>query len=133
MTQRISTGLANSLASMIASTFSDGFLELYAGAPGSTPEITSNGTLLGTILLPAVAFGAPSGGAIAKSGQWFGTIYATGTVAWGRFCDRTNALHLVVTVSITGGSGELKLDNLSLVEGGVVDVASFTYTVPIAA
>src|SRR4051812_15815765 len=106
MTQRISTALANSLAGIIASTFSDGVLELYAGVPGSTPEITTGGTLLGTILLPAVAFGAPSGGAISKAGQWFGTVYTTGTVAWGRFCDRANALHLVVTVSTTG-SGEL--------------------------
>ena len=133
MTQRMTDELADAMAQIVADTFSDGLLEVYAGTPGATPGDISDGTLLCEILLPAVAFEVASGGVIAMDGQWFGTVATSGTAAWARFANRADDMHLVVTVSNMAGAGELKLDSLSLTEGGVVDVTAFAYTVPTGA
>jgi len=133
MTQRMTDELANAMAQIVADTFSDGLLEVYAGTPGATPDDISDGTLLCEILLPAVAFEVASGGVIAMDGQWFGTVATSGTAAWARFANRADDMHLVVTLSTMAGAGELKLDTVTLVEGGVVDVTAFAYTVPTGA
>ncbi len=133
MTQRMTDELADAMAQVVADTFSDGFLQIYSGTAGATPDDISGGTLLCEILLPAVAFAVASGGITAMDGQWFGTVSTAGTAAWGRFANRANDMHLVVTVSNLAGAGELKLNSLSLTEGGVVDVSTFAYTVPTGA
>lgn len=132
MTQRISTALANEIATLIADTFSDGLLEVYSGTPGATPDVTTGGTLLCEVLLPAVAFATASGGAVAMAGEWFGTVYTSGAAAWGRFKNRADDRHLVVTLSAAGGGGEITIDSTTLTEGGVLSIASFSYQVPLS-
>jgi hypothetical protein len=132
MSQRLTTAFGNAIATLIADTFSDGLLVLYSGVPGTTPEDVSSASVLCSILLPAVAFGVSANGVISMAGQWFGTVSASGTATWGRFSNRADTMHMVITVSGTGGTGELKLDHTAMTEGGVVDVASFSYTVPLS-
>lgn len=133
MAQRMSDALADTLAQIVADTFSDGLLEVYAGAQGLTPDDVSGATLLCQVLLPAVAFQVASGGVVTKDGAWFGTVSASGQAAFGRFANRANDKHLIVTISVPFAGGELQLDSLALLEGGVVDVSTFSYTVPTGA
>lgn len=132
VTQKLSTTLANQLANTIAQTFNDGYLDLYSGSPGSVPEDTSHGILQATMKLPMAAFGTAAGGVLTLAGQWFGTcIYAPGgLVTWGRFRDHGNTIYLIVICSGPGGGGEIVLDNPNVLFGQVVEVMSFTYTVP---
>jgi hypothetical protein len=133
VTQKLSTTLANQLANTIANTFNDGYLDLFSGSPGVTPEDTSKGILLATMKLPMAAFGTAINGVLTLAGQWFGTaIEATTRLAtWGRFRDHGNTIYLVVIVTGPGQGGEITLDNAALVFGQVVEVTSFTYTVPV--
>jgi hypothetical protein len=131
MIQKLSTTLANQLANFVAATFNDGFLDLYSGSIGSTPEDTSKGTLLVTMKLPMAAFGTAVNGVLTLAGQWFGTCVVAGTVTWGRFRDNGNTTYLVVTVTGTGGGGEIVMANPSVLLGQVVEVTAFTYTVPV--
>lgn len=130
MTQKLSATLANQLANTIATTFNDGYLDLYGGSPGDTPEDVSKGTLLATMKLPMAAYGAAVNGVLTLAGQWFGTTVAAGLATWGRFRDHGNTIYLVVIVSGPGGGGEIIVDNPALLFGDVVEVMSFTYTVP---
>jgi hypothetical protein len=130
VTQKLSATLANQLANTIATTFNDGFLDLYDGLPGDTPEDVSKGTLLATMKLPMAAYGTAVNGVLTLAGQWFGTAVAASTATWGRFRDHGNTIYLVVIVSGPGGGGEIILDNPALLFGDVVEVMSFTYTVP---
>lgn len=129
MTQQfISTALVNTLATTIANTFNSGFLEIYAGSPGPTPEDVSDGTFLMSMPLPINAFNAAVAGTITMAGQWFGTVATSGTAAWARLCDPTNEIHIVLTVSNT--TGNIVISNTALTIGGVVQITSFSYAVP---
>jgi hypothetical protein len=130
MPQKLSTTLVNQLANFVAETFNDGFLELYSGSIGSTPEDTSGGTLLAIMKLPMAAFGTAVDGVLTLAGQWFGTCVAAGAVTWGRFCDDARTTFLIVTATGPGGGGEIELDNPAVLFGQVVEVTAFTYTVP---
>jgi hypothetical protein len=133
VTQKLSTTLANQLANTIAQTFNDGYLDLYGGSPGTTPEDTSQGVLLATMKLPMAAFGTAINGVLILAGQWFGTCIeaAGGLATWGRFRDHGNTIYLLVICSAVGGGGELVISNPNLLFGDVVEVLTFTYTVPV--
>ncbi|HEX8030859.1 MAG TPA: hypothetical protein VF491_20445 [Vicinamibacterales bacterium] len=132
MSERISPELASEIATLIADTFSDGMLQIYAGSPGATADDDSDGTLLCEILLPAVAFLTAADGVISKAGQWFGTATGTGTARWGRFSNRAGDRFMAITLSKTYLGGELTLDRVNIVAGDVVDVSSFAYSVPLS-
>lgn len=84
MTQRMTDELADAMAQVVADTFSDGFLEIYSGTAGATPDDISGGTLLCEILLPAVAFAVASGAVFARA---FGLSYARSLRAALRVCN----------------------------------------------
>jgi hypothetical protein len=129
MTQMSGT-LANAQAASIAATFADGFLDLYSGTPGATPEDVSGAVLCASIKLPMAPFAAPAGGALALAGQWFGTCTTPGTLTFGRFRDPNATLFLVVSVSATGGGGEVTMASPVIALNDVIEITAFSYTVP---
>ena len=105
------------------------FYDLTAGAPANCAAAIT-GTLLAEMALPADFMGAASGGVKALSGSWsdpsanaagnadFYRIYASDGVT----CKEQG------TVTITGGGGDMTVDNTSFAPGQPVTVTSKTWT-----
>ena len=53
---------------------------------------------------------------------------ASGTAAWARIVDSEDTVVADCTVSITGGTGDITLNSVSIVEGGIVRLNSATIT-----
>ena len=105
-------------------------LKIRTGAAPADVATADSGTVLATLTLPSDWLAAASSGSKAKSGTWQDTSAdATGTAAHFRIyaSDGTTA-HLQGTVTVTGGGGDLTLDNVSIASGQSVTISSFSLT-----
>ena len=107
-------------------------LEIRSGAQPATCATAGTGTVLVTINLPADWMGAAAAGAKAKAGTWQdASADATGTAAHFRVYnsqatkDNTTCF---MQGSVGQGSGDLSLDNTSIVAAQQVTVTGFTLT-----
>lgn len=139
MTLRLSTGLRNSQVSNIATLFPNGaILEIRTGSQPASSDDAPTGTVLVTIALPNPSFGAAASGAIQKAGTWQDTSAdATGTAGWFRLrqsgdlgTTNTTDERLDGNVTVTGGGGNMTLDNTSITSGQQVTINVFTVTQP---
>lgn len=112
------TNTRNELAAAFGALFNGGTLEIRTAA----------NAVLATITLPGSPFGAPSAGAVAKSGTWSATASATGTAAKAVFISADTNETAEVTCGIV--DTELIINSVSIVAGGTVTVNTYTYTVP---
>lgn len=103
-------------------------LELRSGAAPANCGTADSGTLLASMALPSDFMAAAASGAKALSGTWQDAAAdAAGTV--GHFRIKQGATcHIQGTVTITGGGGDLTLDNNVLALGQQVTITSFTIT-----
>ncbi len=103
-------------------------LELRTGAPPAACATADSGTVLATMALPADFLAAAAAGSKALSGTWQDPAAdAAGTV--GHFRIKQGATcHLQGTVTITGGGGDMTIDNPVLAIGQLVTVTAFTLT-----
>lgn len=99
---------------------------------GSAPGIgnADSGTVLATINLPSDWMAAASGGSKAKSGTWQdASADATGTAGHFRiYASDGTTQHIEGTVTVTGGGGDLTLDNTSINSGQSITITGFTIT-----
>jgi len=103
-------------------------LELRTGAPPATCATADSGTVLATMALPADFMTAASGGAKVLSGAWEDlSADAAGTVGHFRI-KQGGTCHVQGSVTITGGGGDMTLDNPVLAIGQEVTVTDFTLT-----
>jgi hypothetical protein len=105
-------------------------LKIRTGAAPADVATADSGTVLASLTLPSDWLAAASSGSKAKSGTWQDTSAdATGTAAHFRIyaSDGTTA-HLQGTVTVTGGGGDLTLDNVSIASGQSVTISSFSLT-----
>ena len=130
MPLRKNTALRNLEIEFKGSVFDAGTLEIYTGTQPADPNSAVSGSLLATITIPNPAFGAASGGAIAKSGSWSTTATGTGTAGYARFIssDTLNTKDIVVT-NIPGGN-DLLINTLDIAIGNTVTVVSLIWTEP---
>lgn len=105
--------------------------DLTAGAPANTSAAIT-ATVLATLTLPADWMAASSGGVKAKSGTWQDTSAdATGTADFFRlFASDGTTCHAQGTVTVTGGGGDMTVDNASIVTAQTVTITGFTFTAP---
>lgn len=103
-------------------------LELRSGAAPANCGTADSGILLASMALPSDFMAAAASGAKALSGTWQDAAAdAAGTV--GHFRIKQGATcHIQGTVTITGGGGDLTLDNNVLALGQQVTITSFTIT-----
>jgi hypothetical protein len=103
-------------------------LQLRSGAAPADCGTADSGTLLASMALPSDFMAAASAGAKALAGTWQDTSAdAAGTV--GHFRIKQGATcHIQGSVTITGGGGDLTLDNNVLALGQQVTITSFTIT-----
>lgn len=122
----LSTAVRNAMNDGGSSLYNSGKLELLDGS--------SN--ILAVFTLASTAFGASSAGSKALAGTPLSTTgtaaASTGTtVASARFRTSADAdLETAMTVSITGGGGQVQLDNLSIAEDQTVNCTGYTFVVP---
>lgn len=103
-------------------------LKLRTGAAPANVATADSGTVVATLTLPSDWMAAAAAGAKAKSGTWQdASADAAGTVAHFRIyaSDGTTA-HMQGTVTISGGGGDLTLDNNVVALSQVVTITSFT-------
>lgn len=105
-------------------------LKIRTGTVPTNIADPDSGTVLSTVTLPADWMSAASGGSKDKTGTWSdSSADATGTAGHFRlYASDGTTQHLQGTVTITGGGGDLTVDNTSFATGQVFTVTSFTLT-----
>lgn len=131
MTIQLSAGVRNAMLDAIETTIgTSAVLKIRSGAAPANVATADSGTVLATLSLPSDWMAAASSGSKAKSGTWQDTSAdATGTAAHFRIyaSDGTTA-HLQGTVTVTGGGGDLTVDNTSFASGQSFTITAFTLT-----
>jgi len=138
----LSTAAANGLLETgYDSLFNSAILELRSGTRPADANTAPTGTLLASGTIPADAFAAATGRAKAKNGTWTLTGQSgagTGTnVTWYRLrlsgdagTTNTTDVRQDGTVTVTGGGGDLTLDNVNVANGQTVTVNTFSISIP---
>ena len=101
--------------------------DLTAGAPANCAA-SITGTVLATLTLPSDWMAAASSRSKAKSGTWQdASADAAGTADFFRlFASDGTTCHAQGTVTLTGGGGNLTLDNTSVASGQSITITSFS-------
>ncbi len=103
-------------------------LTLRTGAAPADCAAADSGTVLATMVLPSDWLAAAAAGSKALSGTWQDTSAdASGTVAHFRIKQGATC-HVQGTVTITGGGGDMTLDNNVLAVAQQVTITAFTLT-----
>lgn len=129
MAVQLSVSVRNARLDQIESTIgTSAILKIRSGAAPADCAAADSGTVLATLNLPSDWLAAASSGSKAKSGTWQdASADATGTAAHFRVYDSGGSTcHIQGTVG--QGSGDLSLDNTSLVAGQTVTINTFTLT-----
>jgi hypothetical protein len=112
-----------------------GCLEIRTGSAPANCGTASSGTVLATINLPSDWMGASSNGAKAiAGGPWQDTSAdAGGTAAHFRIYNSTatkDGTTCILQGTVGQGTGDLQLDNTTIVAGQLVSITAFTITAP---
>lgn len=105
-------------------------LKIRTGAPPANVAAADSGTVLATLSLPSDWMAAASSGSKEKSGTWQdASADAAGTAAHFRIyaSDGTTA-HAQGTVTVTGGGGDMTVDNTSFASGQNFTITTFSLT-----
>lgn len=129
MAVQLSTAVRNARLDAIETTIgTSAVLKIRTGAQPADVATADSGTVLVTITCPSDWAAAASGGSKAKSGTWSdSSADATGTAAhWRLYASDGTTCH--AQGSVGQGSGDLSLDNTSIVAGQTVTINTFTFT-----
>jgi hypothetical protein len=124
------TTMANSMiAAMANGTTSNPKIQIYDGAMPSSMGQSITATLLaGLEATPNVA--TESGGVITFDAiTQDSSADASGTAGWARLIDRDGAEVIYLSVSLSGGGGDLIMNTLDIAVGGPVAITSGTIQV----
>lgn len=103
-------------------------LEIRSGTVPANCAAADTGTLLASVALPADWMAAASGGVKSMLGTWQDlSADAAGTAGHYRIKQGATC-HVQGTVTISGGGGDMTVDNVSFAVGQVFTVTSFTLT-----
>jgi hypothetical protein len=128
MAKRANTGIKNSVTDSFAALFNSGKLRIYTGSQPASGDDAASGTLLVEITLPNPAFGAASGGVASKAGTWQANATASGTAGWARKLNGALSMNIDYAVTITGGGGDMEVQNTNIASGQQVTVTTATLT-----
>jgi hypothetical protein len=131
MTLQYSTTVRNAKLDAVETAIGvSAILKIRTGAAPANCATADSGTVLATANLPSDWMAAASGGTKALSGTWQDlSADATGTAAHWRIYDSSGTVcHMQGTVTITGGGGDMTVDNTSFATGQAFTVTSFTLT-----
>lgn len=129
MTLQYSVTVRNARLDVVESTIgASPILEVRSGAPPVSCAAADTGTVLATVNLPADWMAAASAGSKSKSGTWQDlSADASGTAGYFRI-KQGGTCHMQGTCTITGGGGDMILDNTNFAVGQVFTVVNFALT-----
>lgn len=123
-----SVAVRNAKLDVIETTIgADAVLTIRTGAAPANCATANTGTVLASISLPADAWADAVNGSKTKQGVWEDTSADdTGTAGHFRLYDGSGVCHIQGTVTLTGGGGDMEVDNTSIATGQQVTITSFT-------
>ena len=131
MTLQYSTAVRNGKLDAVETVIgTSAVLKMRTGAPPATCATADSGTVLATANLPSDWMAAASGGTKGKSGTWEDlSADNTGTAGHFRlYASDGTTCHAQGTVTLTGGGGDMTVDNTSFAAGQAFTVTAFTLT-----
>lgn len=133
MALQLSVGVRNALLDAIETAAgTSAIMKLRTGSVPANCAASDTGTVVSTINLPSDWMGAASGGTKALAGTWQDTAAdSPGTVGHFRiYASDGTTCHIQGTVTVTGGGGDLTLDNIVVAASEPVSITGFTLTAP---
>jgi len=132
MATQLSTAVRNARLDQIETTIgASAVVKIRSGAPPANCAAADSGTVLATFNLASDWAGAASGGSKSFSGTPIQDASADNTGTAGHFrlyaADGTTC-HMQGSVSVTGGGGDMEIDNTSINAGQTVQITSWTLT-----
>lgn len=131
MAIQLSTAVRNARLDAIETAIgTSAVLKIRTGAVPANVATADSGSVLATLSLPSDYMAAASGGTKALTGTWQdASADAAGTAAHFRLyaTDGTTA-HMQGTVTVTGGGGDLQVDNVTFAAAQQFTVTAFTLT-----
>ena len=104
-------------------------LRLYTGAQPANCAAVASGTLLIDITLPSDWLDNAAGASKVLAGVWSGAGSADGDAGHYRVMNTAGTVcHEQGSVSNTAGTGDLKLDNISVADQQVFEINTWSYT-----
>lgn len=131
MTVQYSVAVRNAALDSHESTIGTSpIMTIRTGAQPANCAAANTGTVLATLTLPSDWMSNASAGVKALLGTWQDTSAdATGTAAHFRIHDSTaTTCHIQGSVSLSGGGGDMIVDNTSFVAGQTFTVSTFSIT-----
>lgn len=133
--QILGVSTADALCAFLNLQFSGGYIDIYSGTPPTTGDGATSDTLLATIPLPMIAFTNNAGtGTATLAGTWYTTVTTSGTASWWRLrsspYNSSSITNIIGSISTTSGA-PMVLTTLNLVANQVVQLTSFTLTIPL--
>lgn len=133
MAVQYNTALRTAMGQQLVDSLAGGDLKFFSGSVPANCAAADPATTLATCPLPATAASVTSG-VVSKSGTWT----FTGQSGAGTGTDATvfrvyNAAAVCVeqgTVTVTGGGGDLTLDNANIADTQVGAIGPYTRTMP---
>lgn len=131
MALQLSVAVRNARLDAIETTIgTSAVLKIRTGAQPATCATADSGTVLATAALPSDWLAAASSGAKSKSGTWQdASADNTGAAQHFRiYASDGTTCGIQGTVTVTGGGGDMTVDNTSFAAGQNFTVTSFTLT-----
>lgn len=133
MTIQFSVAIRNAMADQVEGVIgASAVLRMRTGAKPADCAAADSGTVLATMTLPASWLNAAAAGVVTISGLWQDLLAdAAGTIGHFRIYDSTGTVcGCQGSVTITGGGGDMTVDNPVLAVGQPITVTLFTLTAP---
>lgn len=103
-------------------------LEIRTGEKPADCAAAPTGTILATIILPTTWMNTATGGVATLLGLWQTLLAdASGTAGYFRVVQGATT-HIQGTVTVTGGGGDMTVDNPEIAGGQQVTITDFTLT-----
>lgn len=131
MALQYSVAVRNAQLDAVESTISTApILRIRTGSPPANCAAARTGTVLASLTLPSDWMAAASSGSKAKAGTWSdASADASGTAEhWEIMDSGGTTCHAQGTVTVTGGGGDLTLDDVTIEAGQTVTISTFTLT-----
>lgn len=130
MAYQLSVAVRNAQADQFETTTGTApVLRFYTGAQPADCATAPSGTLLATFSLPSDWLNNGASGAKTKLGTWSGAASAGGTIGYFRIWDTAVAnCHAQGSVTVTGGGGDMTVDNNVVANTQVITVTAYTHT-----
>lgn len=129
MANQFGSALRTNQGTQLVNALASGTLKLFSGSVPANCAAVDPAGLLASGSLPATA-ASVSAGVVTKSGTWSFTGSGSGTIASFRLYDSGAVCIHQGTVTITGGGGDMTVDNTSIATGQTGSVGTYSITMP---